>query len=662
MPEAIVRGTLQAVARRLRVVAVADGAIAGSAMAGLIVVASGSRLAAAVGGVFTGIVLAWRRWRWSSPAEGARVLERLSPGSANLVVTAEEVIAGRAIHPTIARELFAQTAARLLELDDRPHRRAAWLRVATAAALVVSSALLLWRTPSVVPLRQAIANDTTESTPAEAAAMLRVTVVPPAYTRRPPAMLDNPVRVDAVEGSTIELQMPGVGDGVELVDAGGGSERFAVVDGNATHRLTATASRVLVIRRWSRSAPFDRLLQVQVQRDQRPTVAIDRPGRDLLFANPSGTVPVLVSAQDDFEVASVSLRYTKISGSGENFTFEEREIPIQLTAGASGGTMEGRASLVLERLALEDGDALVYRAVVRDRNPGADPSTSESYLIEIGASAEASAAGFAVPEERNRQALSQQMLIVKTERLHAQRSALAADAFLARSQLLAVEQRMVRAEFVFLMGGEVVDEVEEAAHALDLEQGRLENQGQIELLNATREMARAEARLNAADTAQALGYERAALAALQRAFDRRRYFLRTLPERTRIDTTRRLSGDTSTARPRAAAPPSLPAEAMVDELRHLLRELAAAARGQEPVDSALAARVVRLDPGAQELQELVAAVTAGERTEATTRAAERAQSHLRELLRTRLAASAASRLRRDPLAGAFTRLASGGRR
>jgi hypothetical protein len=142
--------------------------------------------------------------------------------------------------------------------------------------------------------------------------------------------------------------------------------------------------------------------------------------------------------------------------------------------------------------------------------------------------------------------------------------------------LLAVEQRMLRAEFIFMTGGEVVDEVEEAEHSDDLAQGRLENQGQIELLNAMREMSRAETRLNGADTAQALVFERAALAALQKAFDRRRYFLRTLPERARIDQTRRFSGDVSAARPRrpdAASPASDPTAVV---LRDALKSLATA--------------------------------------------------------------------------------------
>ncbi len=201
----------------------------------------------------------------------------------------------------------------------------------------------------------------------------------------------------------------------------------------------------------------------------------------------------------------------------------------------------GETQIDLDALKLVDGDTLVYRAIATDRKPGADPSMSDTFLIEIGRLAGVASTGFAVDEDRDRQGLSQQMLIIKTERLHASRNSMAAEAFQEQSRLLAVEQRMVKAEFVFMTGGEVADEIEEAEHAHELAEGRFENTAQVELLTAIREMSRAEARLNAADTAQALTYERAALRALQRAFDRRRYLLRTLPERARIDPARRLT-------------------------------------------------------------------------------------------------------------------------
>ena len=175
--------------------------------------------------------------------------------------------------------------------------------------------------------------------------------------------------------------------------------------------------------------------------------------------------------------------------------------------------------------------------------------SSESYTIDVGRRLEFAGAGFAVPDEDRRYAISQQMVIIKTEQLDRERGRTSADDWESRTKMLAIEQRMVRSEVVFLSGGEVQDEVAEAEHSHELQEGRLENAGRVEMLRAINDMSRAEALLNGGDTAGALVFERSALAALQRAFDRRRYFLRTTPERSRIDPSRRLSGDLEKARP-----------------------------------------------------------------------------------------------------------------
>jgi hypothetical protein len=64
---------------------------------------------------------------------------------------------------------------------------------------------------------------------------------------------------------------------------------------------------------------------------------------------------------------------------------------------------------------------------------------------------------------------------------------------------------------------------------------------------AIQHMGRTEQGLAMVDTAAALQAARAAVEALQRAFGRNRYFLRTLPVRSRIDPSRRMTGETSTA-------------------------------------------------------------------------------------------------------------------
>src|ERR1043166_6240538 len=96
----------------------------------------------------------------------------------------------------------------------------------------------------------------------------------------------------------------------------------------------------------------------------------------------------------------------------------------------------------------------VYRALARDGRPGVAPTESDAWIIDITAPGMIAAAGFSMDETENKYALSQQMVILKTERLIAKASSLPPDSVSAQAQLIAAEQRAVRAEFVFMMGGE----------------------------------------------------------------------------------------------------------------------------------------------------------------------------------------------------------------
>jgi hypothetical protein len=199
------------------------------------------------------------------------------------------------------------------------------------------------------------------------------------------------------------------------------------------------------------------------------------------------------------------------------------------------------------------------------------------------------------------------MVIYKTEQLLAHRKSLSrrspevAQADLERSREIGMEQRMVRAEVVFLSGGEIQDEVEEAEHSHELAEGRLENQGRAEMLRAINFMSRAEAQLNDGNAAGALPLERQALASLERALDRRRYFLRTLPDRSRIDMTRRLTGERREARSWTRVRRSAPASA-AEQSRTVMADLIAALTDGSRVNASLAARVAGVDPASPELQ------------------------------------------------------------
>jgi hypothetical protein len=212
-----------------------------------------------------------------------------------------------------------------------------------------------------------------------------------------------------------------------------------------------------------------------------------------------------------------------------------------------------------------------------------------------------------------------------------------------------------------MTGGHVEDEVEEAEQAHELAEGRMENSAQVELLAAIREMSRAEARLNAGDTTQGLQFERAALNALQRAFDRRRYLLRTLPERTRIDPSRRLTGELATARSSTQSPSSM-GDPLFDEARAVLQELGRwHARLQSAVAEcgsvsasdlvSIAARLLALDPNDKGLQAAALQLTAASEVAARLAAVQQAQRAVAERLRARMPASTTLSISRDAVTG-----------
>ena len=74
-----------------------------------------------------------------------------------------------------------------------------------------------------------------------------------------------------------------------------------------------------------------RLIAVTVTPDQPPAVDILSPGKDLLFGDNTARVAIGVRAQDDLGLRSLALRYTKVSGSGEQYEFHEGELPLTVT-------------------------------------------------------------------------------------------------------------------------------------------------------------------------------------------------------------------------------------------------------------------------------------------------------------------------------------------
>jgi hypothetical protein len=609
-------------ARRARLADVMSGASAGlvAGAVGTAVVRSQGRWIAVVTGVMAMVVVALAfalvHGRRRTHAAIAADVERLHPAFRNVLVTAVELRA----HPDRARDwmrarVAADAAARLAVLDLPTLvslRRPAWLMSLAAAAWVGVLLALPERGASVAQqlTRSAIAR---MGIGGPAPLVVTARLEPPAYTGQAPTESRNPERIEAIAGTMLRLTMSG-GAGPSGVRLSGTAVPTTAVEGGARRvELVLAQSGYLAVDAAGTRGPgtTSMLIPIVVTPDRTPSVRIETPGRDLLVAAAASRLPIAVSASDDLALAQLELRYTKVSGSGEQFEFEEGTLPLDVRR-VDERTWGGRGELPLDALALAPGDSLVYRAAARDRRPGAAGlATSDTFFVEIQGPGQVPLDGIEMPPEQERYALSQQMVLLKIQRLRAKEASLPRAAVQEEAAAIAAEQRAVRANFIFLMGGHVEDEFEEAEQSHEIQEGRLENNARRDISQAIHQMSLAEQGLVASDTGRALPPARAAVDALQRAFGRNRYILRTISPRSRIDPSRRLTGTLSAAagwRREATRPDRDDAGRAVGDLLADLLALAADLDRQRPIDGTrvgtLAEQALAVDPASAVWQEV----------------------------------------------------------
>jgi hypothetical protein len=575
--------------------------------------ALGWGLAALLVGTFVGRT-SGRRDR----AKVARMLEDRIVESRNLMLTSAE-LPREAVDAGLAALIHARaaTVARAVDLREAvPLRRDA--TVAIAMALVFSAVTIVVSASSeslVLPLSAATTGPSVRG--------VDVTIVPPAYSGRPQQTARDPDRIEALAGSRLKFTIRAQADSVGFETlTGSHTARRKSAGEPFIAEIAADADGYVAIepRSLGGTPGTRRVIGLTVTPDRLPVVRVTAPGRDKFLPDANLAIPVTVEAYDDIALTSLRLRYTKVSGSGENFKFTEGEFPLTLTR-SSGTTWTGRGSIPLPTMALVPGDMIVYRGVSTDGRPGAPTSESDTYIVEIASPGSVASAGFASDDERDRYAVSQQMVILKTERLIKARATLHPDSVAAQAQLIAAEQRTVRAEFVFMMGGELAEEVVAAANMGDLNEAEHAHReddlasGRTSVVRAIRMMSHADGSLNRVSLDTALVQEKEALAYLQSAFSRARYILRALTERERLDLSRRLTGQLSAVL-RDAHPVALPAgEPRVAALRRVLADATSLAAsmtrqsGRRSNPSTFGAPLARLaeallaiDPGAADLQ------------------------------------------------------------
>jgi hypothetical protein len=625
------RAFLARALRRATVLAALRGAAVALGIAGVLTlagilparspgVALASALVALAAGGSAGALIAARRSRHVTA-----LIERRAPASRNLVITAAELVDRPSATPPYVVSRVLHDAAELTGALDLtrtlPARRTA-IGLATGVAVWLAAVTItmtgLGRSAGTAGARPG------PDAPASIAA-IEIRVTPPPYSGLPSRTLGDPSRIEAFAGSQLHVTVTASAVGVTM-ERVSGTQPLAARGTSFTGDLIADADGFLAIAAVDRSGQSisRRLIGLSVTPDRAPRVRVTAPGRDLLFAHGRRTVDLAIEADDDLGLESLEVRYTKVQGAGENFSFIEGELPLAVVR-ANDRSWTGRGALRLEPLALEAGDMVIYRGVARDRRPGAPPALSDTFIIEIAAPGALASEGFAMDDRQDRYAISQQMVIVKTERLIARRASLPAADLADEASSLAAEQRQVRAEFVFMMGGELADagldlttlnEVQEAERESDLAAGYLVNQGRADLIRAIRAMSHASTLLDRPELAGALAEEKTALTYLQRAFARSRYILRALTTRERLDLSRRLTGVLAAIA--RGSRPAVEADATprVTALRTALAELAALIGDTAGLDAAanrvtaLAQAVLRVDPASEPVRAVAADLTA----------------------------------------------------
>lgn len=542
--------------------------------------------------------------RRAALAAAAREIERAAGGGRNALVTLCENLDSVAIEndaPYMLSRLSRQARDELAAIDERrvaPNDKALrgamtlivmlivvfGLRVLSPSAFALEARRLLrlTRDETVARLSGSALIDPNADEAASAVTIdeLRVRVMPPAYTGLDAFEAPGDAPVRALAGSQVEvaLHARGAAAGARLSFNGAEAIMRALGEGRFSATFIAAASGAFEARVISdeKLAPAPFVRAVEVYADAQPEAHITEPGGDqLLRSVPAEPVRVRWTARDDLGLAGVALKYIKSRGEGDAAKFTNGEVSPGSIERGSMREWRGAASLDLSQLGLQAGDTLVFWIEARDRNTSAsNTGRSASLAIAIRAP-EAAKLNLSdlLPNEIGRFLLSQRQIIIKTEKLHAERARLAHSELLNRAGDIAADQRDFKNSFndyIKIEGaGEHEDadagaggaSVEERARAAETERTAPRLHGipepptgtpasVREMVYAIRAMWDAEDALSIGDTATALMHEREALTRLKRAQTAVRYIPPIVARSQPVDLKRRYAGELAEIRTR----------------------------------------------------------------------------------------------------------------
>jgi hypothetical protein len=499
--------------------------------------------------------------------------------------------------------------------------------------VLAASATLLFALPAGVRARisEPRAGDALLRAPILAAPMrnrltpLTGEVVLPSYTGEHHIIIEEPSSIEALTGGHLVLRGQGSASGITATVAGVAAQPRDSADQWRVDIVVPAKPAALELRDRS----YSRTLIIAPHADSLPVVTLSAPTRDTVVRTPKGALTLGADATDDYGLDAGWFEYIVSSGEGETFTFKSGVIHRVDAGNARATKLSGE--LDLDSLQLKPGDLVHVRAVARDRNnvtgPGIGVSETRTLRVPRASEYDSIAIEGAPPPDVDSSQLSQRMLIILTEKLEARRTKLARADVVKESQAIGSDEARLRqhvGEIVFARLGAqqgtedagsnnagpahmTPDQLLAAANAATQASAGATDFGGDEtpvvavnrpLLEAYNAMWDASRALELGEPGTALPPMRIALAALQRARNAERLYLRGKSPTVIVDINKvRLAGKrddaTSSSRlPRAVLDSS--SERRAERFDAALNDLAV--NSSAAIDSLLALRVDALEP------------------------------------------------------------------
>lgn len=283
---------------------------------------------------------------------------------------------------------------------------------------------------------------------------VRVNIVPPRYTRKPPAEQEK-FTLELLQGSTvnwqINLNVPA--KKVELIFSDG--DKLTLRNTQGPNYIGQRVLSKPGFYQLSIDGKLSELYPVRVIKDNPPVIHIKTPQQyTYIDAVEPPRVNITASADDDYGISNAFIYATVAKGSGEAVKFKEQTIAFSGSMSGQNQHYDLQKMLSLPALGMQPGDELYFYIQAQDSHH--QQSRSDVYIVSLQDTAQLLSmdgliAGVNVKPEFFR---SERQIILDSQKLLRDRDSISRESFNTRSNELGNDQKLLRLRYGKFLGEE----------------------------------------------------------------------------------------------------------------------------------------------------------------------------------------------------------------